>query len=100
MTEYRPGGCWKRTLVKVGTQPPDEQGRRPDDELVGMVDDPELAERICALLNGEVRSLNPYWCHGSPTLAGAVCGRNAPHGPHDRCARADCDHWHCNGQPS
>jgi hypothetical protein len=50
MTEYRPGGCWKRTLVKVGTQPPDEQGRRPDDELVGMVDDPELAARIAELL--------------------------------------------------
>jgi hypothetical protein len=53
MTEYRTGSHWGRTIVRVGAQPPDVQGRRPDDELVGVVDDPALAERICALLNGE-----------------------------------------------
>lgn len=53
MTTYRTGGHWGRTIVRVGTQPPDiEHGisHRPDDELVGVMDDPALAERIAWLL--------------------------------------------------
>lgn len=40
---YRPGGHWGRTIVAVGTQPADSDGRRPDDQLVGVMDDPALA---------------------------------------------------------
>ncbi len=50
----RTGGHWGRTLVAQGRyEPPDEQGRRPDDRLVGMVDTPELAAEICRRWNGE-----------------------------------------------
>lgn len=49
---YRTGGHWGITIVREGTQPADERGRRPDDELVAVtMNDPQLAERICALLN-------------------------------------------------
>lgn len=48
---YRTGGHWKRTIVLVGREEPDEQGRRLDDQLVGMVDTAPLAERIVNLLN-------------------------------------------------
>lgn len=51
MTTYRTGGHWGRTIIRVGIQDPDEQGRRPDDELVGVMDDQDLAYRICELLN-------------------------------------------------
>lgn len=45
MTTYRTGGCWGRTIVRVGIQPPDERGKRPDDEVVGLMDTPKLAEQ-------------------------------------------------------
>ena len=51
MSTYRTGGHWRRTIVRVGTQPPDADGRRPDDELAGVMDDPALAERIVWLLD-------------------------------------------------
>lgn len=70
MSHYRTGHCWGRTIVREGTQPPDSQGRRPDDEIVGTVlngivtlqaeilcplgpsaTDEVRAERIVALLN-------------------------------------------------
>lgn len=50
MTAYRPGGHWGRTLVQVGIQSADDQGRRPDDALVGMVDGQGMARLICELL--------------------------------------------------
>lgn len=50
---YRTGSHWGRTLIREGAQPADASGRRPDDELVGVVDDPALAERICDLLNAD-----------------------------------------------
>lgn len=58
MTEYRVGGSWKtRMIVRVGTGPADEQGRRPDDFLIGHIDSaaPEwLAAWICTLLNAKI----------------------------------------------
>lgn len=43
---------------------------------------------------------NPSWCSGSATMgAWPRCGRRGDHSPHDRCARIDCDHRYCNGQP-
>lgn len=51
MSTYRTGGHWGRTIVLEGDMPADEDGRRPDDELVGMVDTVELAQRIVRLLN-------------------------------------------------
>jgi hypothetical protein len=48
----RVGGHWGRTLVAQGRyEPPDAEGRRPDDRLVGMVDTPELAAEICRRWN-------------------------------------------------
>lgn len=52
MSTYRTGQHWGRTIIRVGTQPADAGGRRPDDQLVGVIDDPALAERICELLSG------------------------------------------------
>jgi hypothetical protein len=50
----RPGGHWGRTLVAQGRyEPPDAEGRRPGDRLVGMVDTSELAAEICRRWNGE-----------------------------------------------
>lgn len=48
---YRTGTHWKSTIIRVGTGSPDADGRRSDDELVGYIGDPELAEQVCALLN-------------------------------------------------
>lgn len=50
---YRTGGHWRRTIIRVGTGLPDEHGRRPGDELVGVMDDPELAALVCELLTAE-----------------------------------------------
>jgi len=55
VSTYRTGRHWRRTIIRVGTQPPDADGRRTDDELVGVMDDPALAERICELLNARIR---------------------------------------------
>lgn len=63
MAEYRTGNCWHRhTIIRVGTQPPDEQGRREDDQPVAWVDSaaPEgFAGRICELLNAPTPDV-PY----------------------------------------
>jgi hypothetical protein len=59
VSEYRTGNHWGRTIIRTGSQPPDADGRRPDDQLVAVVDSaaPEgLAERICALLNREEKT--------------------------------------------
>jgi len=58
MTTYRTGGHWGRTIVRVGQQPDDSDGRRPDDFLICTVDSAvsELAERICELLNAMPRA--------------------------------------------
>lgn len=45
MTTYRTGNHWGRTIVRQGAQPPDEQDRRPDDKIVGLMDTPELAQQ-------------------------------------------------------
>lgn len=68
MSEYRTGGHWGRTIIRVGTQRPDADGRRADDQLVGLMDDPALAERICALLNADQM----------PYFVCARCGRTNP----------------------
>jgi hypothetical protein len=59
MTEFRPGGHWRVTIVAEGTEPPDASGHRPDARLRAVVmdgkvltTDARLAERICALLGG------------------------------------------------
>lgn len=56
MNEYRVGGHWGVTVVREGVAEPDEQGRRPDAELVAVVvnGDRELAQRIARKLNEEV----------------------------------------------
>lgn len=55
--KYRIGGSWGgRTIIRIGIQPPDADGRRPDDQLLAHVDSaaPDgWAERICELLNGD-----------------------------------------------
>lgn len=50
---YRTGGHWGVTIVREGEQPADEQGHRPDAELVAVVvnGDRELAQRIADALN-------------------------------------------------
>lgn len=59
MTTYRTDNHWGgQTIIRVGAQPPAADGRRPDDQLVALVDSsaPDgLAERICTLLNGDAR---------------------------------------------
>lgn len=71
VSTYRTGGHWRRTIVRVGTQRPDADGRRPDDFLICTVDSAatELAERICRLLNADEREPCP---HGHP--GGERCG--------------------------
>lgn len=61
MTRYRTGGHWDITIVREGTQPADHTGRRPDDQLAAVITngDTQLAERICALLNGEAARPEP-----------------------------------------
>jgi hypothetical protein len=57
---YRTGKSWRITIVREGTGQPNTDGcGLVDDQLVAVVmagkvltTDPELAERICALLNG------------------------------------------------
>jgi hypothetical protein len=54
---WRVGQCWSAkggltTVVEVGRQPADEQGRRPDDRLVGVMETPELARFVVAAVNG------------------------------------------------
>ena len=48
---WRVGGHWGRTIVAVGTGPPDAEGRRDGDDLVGVMDTPELARMVVAALN-------------------------------------------------
>ena len=59
----RVGGSWGAkalvkggmvTLVLEGNGVVDSHGRRPDDELVGMVRDLELATRIARAYNAEI----------------------------------------------
>lgn len=53
---FRVGNHWGTTLVWQGSEPPDENGRRPDDKLLGMINygDTSLAERIVRLLNEDI----------------------------------------------
>ena len=48
---WRVGGHWGRTIVAVGAGPPDAEGRREGDELVGLMDTPELARMVADALN-------------------------------------------------
>ncbi|GLY08325.1 hypothetical protein [Actinoplanes sp. NBRC 101535] len=54
---YRVGGSWGTTIVRTGTGPADDRGRRPDDKLVAVTlhDDRALAELIVGLLNDHAR---------------------------------------------
>lgn len=63
MSTIRTGSHWRVTIVDDGTQPADASGHRPDAQLLAVVmagkvltTDPELAERVARLLNGE-----PQW---------------------------------------
>jgi len=51
--QYRVGKHWGVTIVRTGREKPDQDGRRPDDQLVAVVvnGDQHLAERICNLLS-------------------------------------------------
>lgn len=58
MTTYRTGSHWATTIIREGSQPADESGRREDDELALQVIDADrprqerqlLAERVAELL--------------------------------------------------
>lgn len=57
MRPLRPGAAWSAhggmtTVVLTGVGPADGQGRRPDDELVGLMKTPELAALVCRAVNG------------------------------------------------
>lgn len=54
---YRTGGHWGRTIIRVGKGLPDANGRRPDDELIGLMDDAKMAKTVCELLNAHERSV-------------------------------------------
>lgn len=57
MSRYRVGGHWGVTILQEGVLPEDEEGRRPDDKLIGMIDSaaPEwLPDWICTLLNADI----------------------------------------------
>lgn len=64
MAEYRTGAHWGTTIIREGVQPADEDGRRPDDELVAQVIDADqpreerelLARRIAELLTAAERA--------------------------------------------
>lgn len=43
---WRVGGHWGRTVVAEGHGPPDGQGRRDGDQLVGVMDTPALARHV------------------------------------------------------
>lgn len=58
---YRPGGSWQLTIVREGVEPPDADGKRSDDTLIGVVVNPipgltreETTDYICALLSGQL----------------------------------------------
>lgn len=64
MSTIRTGAHWRVTIVDDGTQPPDASGHRPDARLLAVVmagkvvtPDPELAERVAALLNFQQRAM-------------------------------------------
>lgn len=57
---YRAGNHWGRTLVWEGSGEPDEDGRRPDDMLLGVLDTPELTHRVAYLLNQDDDEEGPY----------------------------------------
>jgi hypothetical protein len=56
---WRVGLSWGRTIVESGTGAPDEQGRRPDDRLVGVVETRADAERIVYAVNLSMREEAP-----------------------------------------
>lgn len=43
---WRTGRNWGRTVVAEGHGPRDEQGRRAGDQLIGVMDTPELAQHV------------------------------------------------------
>lgn len=51
---FRVGNHWGRTIVREGSLAPDQTGRRPDDELVGVMFDTELAVEVIELLNKKI----------------------------------------------
>lgn len=80
MSSYRTGNHWGVTIVRSGVEPI-EMGKRADDELVAVVvnGDTALAERICALLNGDA----PAHVHVESSVEdwGCICdgsGRTCP----------------------
>lgn len=84
MVEYRTGTHWGRTIIRAGVQPADATGKRPDDQLVGTMDDPELAERICSLLNFQERAME-IW---GPT-DGDILAQSKSVAPADSCICPD-----------
>jgi hypothetical protein len=74
MPEYRTGNHWGVTIVRQSLVPDDNYGEH--DELVAVVvnGDRALAERICALLNGERPALVCV-CNDPPPT---VHGKNQP----------------------
>lgn len=60
---YRTGGHWGRTIIRVGKGLPDANGRRPDDELIGLMDDAKMAKTVCELLNERERRVTAFIEH-------------------------------------
>jgi hypothetical protein len=74
VSTYRVGNNWGVTIVREGHGEPNASNcGRVDDQLVAVIvnGDQALAERICALLNGEVG--DPGLCAAERRGAGNVC---------------------------
>jgi hypothetical protein len=75
---YRVGGHWGRTIVRIGVLPPDEQGRRDDDEIIGLLDTREYAERAVAGLNEHAQAAAEGYRRAIATLLGVVEHTGSP----------------------
>lgn len=55
---WRTGNHWGRSLIREGVADPDLEGRRADDELVGLALTEQDAEFIVLCVNGYLRRLD------------------------------------------
>lgn len=90
---YRAGGHWGRTLVREGFEPADEQGRRPDDALLGLLDSIELCGRIAALLNADDATMRDVFRQPATSPSSlAACARCGQPLSDDNCPDVcECD---------
>ncbi|GGN39595.1 hypothetical protein FHR83_006684 [Actinoplanes campanulatus] len=103
---YRVGNHWNnQTIILTGTQPPDADGRRPDDKLIVYVDSAAptgTAERICALLNADDEAIRQR----DEAALQANLGRLPPDGrpgppsvePYDQLLKRRCSWCEAEGE--